>query len=66
VIHSGENGVLIDPADQKEFAEAMIKLLNAPKSAEGMGLKGRETIQKSYSWEAIADKHFAFYDRFNS
>jgi mannosylfructose-phosphate synthase len=66
VIVSGENGVLVDPADQKEFAAAMIELLNEPKSAEGMGLRGRETIQKSYSWEAIADKHFAFYDRFIS
>lgn len=66
VVSSGDNGLLIDPYDQKEFAEAMIRFLKEPKSAERMGLRGCETIQKYFSWEAIADKHFAFYGRFAS
>lgn len=64
VILSGENGILIDPSNHKEFAEVMIRLLREPEVAEQMGLRGRETIQRSYSWEAIADKHFAFYEQF--
>ncbi len=64
VILSGENGILIDPSNHKEFAEAMIRLLREPEVAEQMGSRGRETIQRSYSWEAIADKHFAFYEKF--
>jgi glycosyltransferase involved in cell wall biosynthesis len=64
VISSGENGLLIDPSDKEEFAAAMIRLLKEPESAKLMGKRGCETIQRYFSWEAIADKHYAFYDKF--
>ncbi|KPK63715.1 hypothetical protein AMJ83_05815 [candidate division WOR_3 bacterium SM23_42] len=66
VISSGESGLLIDPSNEKEFADAMIKLLKEPQLAERMGQKGCETIKGHFSWEAIAEKHIGFYEKFTS
>jgi mannosylfructose-phosphate synthase len=63
VIDSGKNGLLVDPTDPDEFAEAMVKILKDQKLAEDLGKQGYQTIQKFYSWEAIAEKHIAFYER---
>jgi mannosylfructose-phosphate synthase len=66
VIVPGENGLLVDPTDPGEFAGAMLELLdNAPTSRE-LGEKGLETIHRYFSWEAIADRHLQFYERFTA
>ena len=64
VISSGENGLLVDPSNPREFADAMTTILKDRQLAESMGKEGYKTIQKYYSWEAIAEKHIAFYERF--
>ena len=64
VITSGENGLLIDPGDSNEFAEAMLTILKDRQFAEKIGKAGHQAIQKHYSWEAIARKHIAFYQRY--
>ena len=61
---TGENGLLIDPTNANEFAEAIITLLKDSKMAKRVGSKGYETIQQFFSWEAIAERHLAFYKRF--
>ncbi len=64
VITSGENGLLVDPQNAEEFAGAMIKLLEERDFSDRMAEAGRQTIQEQYSWEAIAQRHIAFYDKF--
>jgi mannosylfructose-phosphate synthase len=64
VISSGENGLLIDPSDAEEFADAISMLLKDRNLAQSMGEKGNDTIREYFSWEAIADKHIAFYRKF--
>jgi len=64
VISSGKNGLLVDPSNTSQFAKAMVRLLKNRDFADNMGQKGRQTIQKQFSWEAIAGKHVAFYERF--
>lgn len=64
VISSGKNGLLVDSSNPREFADAMITILKDRQLAESMGKEGYKTIQKYYSWEAIAEKHIAFYERF--
>jgi glycosyltransferase involved in cell wall biosynthesis len=63
-IISGKNGLLVDPANTPEFADAMIKLLQDEEQAQRLGQNGCETIRKEYSWEAIARRHIAFYQKF--
>jgi mannosylfructose-phosphate synthase len=64
VISSGENGLLVDPHNAREFADAMIALLKDRRLAESMAHKGRETIHNHFSWEVIAEKHIKFYSKF--
>lgn len=64
VISSGEDGLLIDPAKRDEFAAAMIKLLKDRDLALELGERGSETIHQHFSWEAIAEKHISFYEKF--
>jgi len=63
-ITSGKNGLLIDPTNANEFAEAIITLLRNSEMAKSVGSKGYETIQQFFSWEAIAERHITFYCRF--
>ncbi len=64
VISSGENGLLIDPSNNREFAKAIIKLLKDKNLASNLGREGCKTIHKYFSWEAIAEKHMSFYKEF--
>jgi len=64
VISSGENGLLIDPSGTSEFADAMIMLLKDRRLAENMGQQGHKTVHRYFSWQAIAEKYIAFYEKF--
>jgi len=64
VISPGENGLLVDPSNTSELADAMIMLLRDRQLAESMGQRGYKTIHRYFSWEAIAEKHIAFYEKF--
>lgn len=64
VISSGENGLLVDPSDADEFADAMIMLLKDQQLAERMGQAGCGTVRRDFSWEAIAGRYIAFYEKF--
>ena len=61
VIDNGVNGLLVDPSKPKEFAEAIIKLLKDNKLRENIGIEAYNTIQKYYSWEAIAGRFLKYY-----
>ena len=63
VISSGENGLLVDPSDAREFADAMIAVLRESQRAGQMGQEGRRTVEERFSWDAIAERHVAFYER---
>ncbi len=64
VISPGKNGLLVDPRIAGEFADAMITLLRDPVLAESMSQQARRTIHILFSWEAIAERHMAFYGKF--
>ena len=64
VINSGKNGLLIDPSNEGDFADAMIKILNNKNLAEKLGKEGSDTIHRFYSWEAIARRHLEFYSEY--
>ena len=61
VINTDENGILVDPKNPKEFANAMIKVLTNKTFSDKIGNAAYKTIQDEYSWEAIAQRHLSFY-----
>jgi len=64
VISSGENGLLVDPSNTGEFAEAMLRLLKDRRLRDSIGERGCQTLREDYSWEAIARRHLDFYRKY--
>jgi len=53
-IVNGETGLLVNPTDEKEIAEAVIKLLSDDHLARKMGQNGRKRVERIYNWENTA------------
>jgi len=64
IIFTGENGILVDPSNANEFADAMVMLLRDRQLAGSLAQSGCRTVRQHFSWEAIAEKHIAFYEKF--
>ena len=50
----GVTGILVDPEDVDEIANAVIKLLNDKEYAKKLGKNGLERVRKDLRWEKIA------------
>jgi mannosylfructose-phosphate synthase len=64
VITHGKNGLLVDPTNANEFANAIIMLLQNKKLLSSMELEARKSVQDCYSWDAIARRHIQFYNNY--
>ncbi len=60
-ITHGEDGLLIDPENEAEFADAMLSLLKDEALRKKIAKAGNTLIRNEYSWEAIADRFLNFY-----
>jgi glycosyltransferase involved in cell wall biosynthesis len=60
-----DGGILVDPQNEQEVSEAIIKLFGSPDLAEQMGNRGRELIMTKYNWENESKKLTELYDRLN-
>jgi glycosyltransferase involved in cell wall biosynthesis len=50
-IHSGEHGLLVDPANPEKVAQALVELLLDPDRARRMGCAAREWVNEQFSYE---------------
>jgi phosphatidylinositol alpha-1,6-mannosyltransferase len=55
-IRSGEHGLLVDPTDSHEVAEALIELLEDPARAHRMGDAGREWVAREFSFDRFCER----------
>jgi glycosyltransferase involved in cell wall biosynthesis len=62
VIADGETGILVPPEDPRALAEAVVRLLGAPRVAREMGRKGRLRIAEHFTVERFARATLTFYD----
>ena len=63
IVRDGLSGILIRPEDPVQIAQAIIKYLeNRPLRQIG-GTIGREHVVENYSWEVIAKKTLALYEK---
>ncbi len=60
VLEHGKEGLFFPPKDDKELAEAIVKILKDQKLAERMGKAGRNKALK-YSWAKVAEEVEHFY-----
>lgn len=63
ILSHNKNGLLVDPKNSTEFADAMIKILKDEQLKQSLGDEANRIIQEEYSWEAMAEKHINFYKK---
>jgi glycosyltransferase involved in cell wall biosynthesis len=56
-------GILVDPQNTSQIADAIRKLLEDPAAAEEMGRRGREAVLTKYNWNIEAGKLLQLYRR---
>ncbi len=65
IITHNETGLLVDPGNAHQLADAILLLCNSPEFAEKLGRKAREFIERNYkqqySWDTIARKYLSLY-----
>ncbi len=52
----GETGLLVDPLNINQIAQALIKLLTNPEVARKLGEEGRRRVEKELNWQKMAEK----------
>ncbi len=56
-------GLVVDPLNVPQIADAIIYLLEHPREAEGMGRRGRKLAEEKYNWESESKKLLLLYER---
>ncbi len=62
VVDDGETGLLVEPGDPAELADAVDALAADPERREEMGRAGRETVEDRFAPGVIADAHIDAYE----
>ncbi|HLA46417.1 MAG TPA: glycosyltransferase family 4 protein [Thermoplasmata archaeon] len=60
-VQPGENGLLVDPGDPRQLADAIDRLVRDDSVRLEMGRKARETAVRVYSEEELVNKHLKLY-----
>lgn len=61
LIVDGINGLLVEPRDAHQLAEAILRLLQDPDFATDLGVAARRTVEHGYSMEEVADRYIKLY-----
>lgn len=60
-VKEGEAGLLVDPLNIEEIAQAIVALVQDPVGSESMGRRGRQLIFEKYNWEKESEKLIKLY-----
>jgi glycosyltransferase involved in cell wall biosynthesis len=55
-VRDGVTGLLVDPGETKDFAIAIVSLLEDPQRMADMGKAGRRMVEKEFTWDAVGGK----------
>ena len=53
IVEDKVTGLLVDPGDPKQLAEAIVAILGDPAAAEEMGRLGRERVEAQFQWPSV-------------
>jgi len=62
LIDSGENGLLVPPADPQALAEALARLHEAPDLAAELGRRARACYERGYTLDSMVDAYVELYE----
>ena len=63
IVEEAKCGILVDPTNVKEIANAIIMLLENPELAEQLGENGRKAVIEKYNWELEKEKIIGAYEQ---
>jgi glycosyltransferase involved in cell wall biosynthesis len=63
VVTEGQDGLLIEHRNVRELVEAIGALLRRPGRRDELGNAGYEKVCKQYTWDIVADKFRAVYEK---
>ena len=63
VVKEADCGILVDPTNVDEIANAILYLLEHPEEAKRMGENGRRAVEEKYNWERMEEKLLELYRR---
>lgn len=66
VIEDGEDGLLVEPRNSDETAEAIMKLIQKRRLANRIGEAALEKIERRYTWDIIAGRYLNLYREIQS
>ena len=55
----GETGLLVDPGNPEQLAEALSDLLGDPARCETLGKAGRARVENAFTWDVAHDRLLA-------
>jgi glycosyltransferase involved in cell wall biosynthesis len=61
-IKTSKNGLLVKPADSKQFSEALLYLLEHQTEATEIGINARKTIVEQYDWSILVKETIRVYE----
>lgn len=61
MVHEGQTGWIVPPANPNMLAKAIVESLSDPERLRRMGQQGAEMAREKYSWEKIAAATFDLY-----
>lgn len=56
ILEENNAGIVVNPENSQEFANATIRLLNSPELRKQMGRNGRRYVVDNRSWESVAKR----------
>jgi glycosyltransferase involved in cell wall biosynthesis len=62
IIYNTQCGLVVDPLNPREIAEAIQWILEHPEEAKRMGERGRKAVLEHYNWDREAEKLLKIYD----
>ncbi len=63
ILDENHCGILVDPLNPQETADAINWILEHPEQAEQMGKNGRKAVEEKYNWALEEKKLFAVYEK---
>lgn len=61
IIDDHKGGILVEPGDKVQLADAILELANNRELRKQLGRKGRLSVEKKYTWERNANKILDIY-----
>ena len=66
IIKEHNSGITVDPTNEQEIAEAVLKLLNNPQMATELGMNSRRAFEEAFNWGVEEKKLLKMYQEFVS